>query len=157
MANRELGQFRKPFVFDGDVSTFTAVPAGTVNGSVFGTDLGSCDRVEAILHISTITAGAVGDTIDVSLQATWNPYDASPIWFDVVSFTQFLGNAATPIRRLASLTAGQTTSTDVTGNLAAGSNRHLPGVQYRVRYVITDAAGGDLRVTFSVSLLAKSP
>ena len=157
MANQELGQFRKPFVFDGDVQIFSAVPAGTVNGDVFGTDLGSCDRLQAILHISTITAGAVGDTIDVSLQTTWNPYDAAPIWFDVVSFDQFLGNVSTPQRRLASLTAGQLTSTNVTGNLAAGSNRHLPGVRYRVRYVITDAAGGDLRVTFSVSLLAKSP
>ena len=157
MANQEIDKrSSKIFYFAGDLATVTdaIAQAGTFSTPI-ATDLGSCDKVGALLAVTAITAGAAGDLLDVAVQTTLNPFDAVPFWFDVIAFSQInLNGLAVPHYQAAQITHGQATSFNPATALAAGSNRQSPGVQYRIKYTVTEGATADLRVTFRVILRA---
>lgn len=157
MANQKIDKrSNKIFYFSGDLATVTdaAAQAGTLS-TALATDLGSCDKVGALLAVTAITAGAAGDLLDVAVQTTMNPFDAVPFWFDIIAFGQVDLNAlALPHYLAASITHGQATSFNPASTLAAGNNRQSPGMQYRIKYTVTEGATADLRVTFRVILRA---
>lgn len=95
----------------------------------------------------TAAATAVGDILDVYVQTKADGTN----WLDVVRFARVLGNGGTK-RYVAKLCAAVTTSEFENGTgLAASNVRNLFGDEWRVYYVVTDAAPANAAFTFSVT------
>lgn len=128
----------------------TLLASGTVIATSTGTAAVALPRPDnAVVFVLDVTAGGTDatDAIDVFVQTTLDGTN----WFDIVAFTQIVGNAPTKthVGKVCANSA-QTMYATSTG-LSAGNVRHLLGDRYRVRYVIT--SGNSPTFTFSVTAL----
>ncbi|HEV3021483.1 MAG TPA: hypothetical protein VGX76_03425 [Pirellulales bacterium] len=134
------------------------LPSATfaVAGTTFGTivsgnnvspSLGEFQSAAFLLDV-TAAATLVGDTLDVSIQTT---FDAVPtdggLWFDIVHFAQVLGNGGA--KRWVDKIATNLAQVEFERGtaLAASSVRHIFGDAYRVKIAVV----GTGSFTFSVS------
>lgn len=98
--------------------------------------------------ICTAAATAVGDTLDVFIQALIAGTPGAGTWADVVHFTQILGNGGAKTF-VAHINAGQAEAMfDNSAALAAGSIRNIIGDYWRIRYVVASSSAPSF--TFSV-------
>lgn len=99
-----------------------------------------------ILNVSAAATDAA-DTLDVKVQTKLDGTN----WYDVVSFTQCLGNGGAKVH-VAKIVADAAEAMFANADLAAGSIRNLFGDEWRVAYVQVDA-DTDASFTFTVTAI----
>ena len=105
--------------------------------------------IVAILDV-TQAVGLVGDTLDVYIQTRVSAGLATPVWVDVMHFTQVLGNGG--VKRFygkLNLATAETMFENASA-LAASAVRHFTGDLWRCRWKITNA--GAASFTFTVGI-----
>lgn len=121
----------------------TATGSGDAVRLLEGLFGGPCRGMALVLDV-TEAATAAGDTLDVAVQTKLDGTN----WLDVAAFTQVLGNGGAK-RYVAKLSGEQAQAMFEVGSaLAAGSVRHLLGLEWRVRWTIAEADAASF--TFSV-------
>ena len=97
----------------------------------------------------TAAATDAGDTLDVRVQTSIDGTN----YFDVVAFTQVLGNGGAK-RRIAKISASQPQADfDATATLAAGNVRNMFGDLWRVNYTVVDVSTQNAAFTFTVKAM----
>lgn len=127
--------------------TLEASAAHTATGT--GTAMRLPKDAKAVIYIFDLTAAATdaADTLDVKIQTK---LDKSQ-WFDVVHFTQVLGNGAGDFTYVAKISAADGEGMFEIGTaLAAGEVRSLIGEETRAVWTIVDSGDADQTFTFSV-------
>lgn len=123
----------------------TQETAGTYYGDAIAS-LSDCAVLEFRAATTTVSTAA-NDTLDIYIQTTLDNSN----WFDIVHFTQILGNGGAKIY-IAKILAGAAESEFAeTATLAAGSVRNIVGDQYRVKYVVVDGTTADFGFTVYAS------
>lgn len=123
----------------------TVTPAGSVTATSAGVLV--ADQTNAVAFILDVTAAATDtvDTLDVKVQAKADCAN----WYDVVHFTQVLGDGGA-LRHVAKILAGGSEAMFLNAVLGAGSVRHILAEQYRVTYTQVDG-DNDASFTFEVT------
>lgn len=142
MGNGPMNHFGRPnypevLVF----SLASQETAGTYYGDAVGS-LSDCAVLQFTMA-TTNTSAAASDTLDVYVQTTLDGTN----WFDVVHFTQVLGNGGAKSYAAKILAGAAEAEFSTAATLAAGSVRNIVGDKYRVKYVV---AGGTADFGFTV-------
>ena len=125
------------------LSSTTETESGT--GSSASIITAWCTSVIFQLDV-TAAATDAGDTLDVSVQTTIDGTN----WFDVVAFTQVLGNGGAK-RHVAKVNATANQATfEASASLSAGSERDVLGAKFRAKWTIADAGTDNASFTFAV-------
>jgi hypothetical protein len=124
----------------------TATGTGTIEADM--------PETASLMCMLDVTAAAtdVDDTLDVFIQTRVSAGLATPVWIDVVHFTQVLGNGGAK-RYYAALgnLLGQAMFENGTA-LGAGALRNIVGDLWRCRWAIVDPGAGAASFTFSVGI-----
>lgn len=126
----------------GNSGTGTGGNEGVV---VLGQDAREVQAMVFVFNLTDAKTDAV-DTLDVFVQTKLG----SEAWYDIVHFTQILGNGDDTVTYVAKVTCALATAEyEIATDLGAAAVRNLLGREFRVRWAITDA-DGDASFTFSV-------
>lgn len=106
------------------------------------------EQLHAHLLLEAAAAADAGDTLDIYIDGSW---DEGATWYNVIHFTQLLGNVTAPKAYLAvSHTGLAAVYQDVSADLAAAAApRHFVADRVRVRATTADA---DANASWTVSL-----
>lgn len=130
--------------------TMLASAARTADSDVGGEDAIS-DRLDSAaveFRLSvTAAATAVDDTLDVFIQTTLDGTN----WFDVVHFTQVLGNGGAKVYIAKIVRDLAQAEFELATSLGAAAVRHIIGQKYRPRWAIADADADNASFTFSIT------
>lgn len=135
----------------------TLLPSGTVTSGTAVLSTGVAipkmqGGIEFILDV-TAAAAAVGDTLDVKVQAlVGGSNGASGAWIDVIHFTQVLGNGGVK-RIIAKLLAETAVAMYTDAALGGGTQKDIFGDYWRVSYSVVDGGAHGQSFTFSVIAL----
>lgn len=122
--------------------------AAVVNGTAF--EVGG--RKNWAIHYNLTAAAAVaGDTLDVKAQMSLD----GTVWYDLIHFTQSLGNGGAKSFLFTTTFAAMTTAAlDVSAALGSATGRQTTTVGYYIRGTYTLVDGGAHNQSFTFSLTA---